>query len=181
MVKKSIIYSVAAAAIFLNLVVPACGGKNNGTNYGPNTVCFNGQVCTQGQYGGVPLFGNSPISTNVDAYGSMAQFAIYASNYVSGQTGFAGSVSVSGQLYIAPNGYNCPSGTYTFQGNNLQFQANYGGSLGRISGPVQANNGLHINLNGEIVQGQDPNLSFSTQYYYSGSFSNSCDPGATAL
>jgi hypothetical protein len=181
MVKKSIIYFVALAALFLNLIIPACGSKNNGANYGANTVCFNGQVCTNGTYGGVPLFGNQPITTSVDTFGSAAQFAIYASNYVSGQSNFTGSVSLTGELSLAPNGYNCPPGNYTFSGNSLNFQANFGGSLGLISGTVQISNGPTIYLNGQIFQGQDPMQSVQTYYFYRGNFGISgCDPNNIA-
>jgi len=170
MTRRYLALTVATLAIFLNLVIPACGSKNN-NNSNPNaysTSCLNG-VCNG--INGTPMFPTA-IMTSIDNYGSGAQIMIYS-------TGGA-SVMIQAQVYISPSQGVCQPGTFMVQGSG-SWQPNYGGTLGLLQGSLTGSGGFSVQLSGEVFGGQDPYLSAPTQYFYQGHFANSCDPNSTAL
>jgi hypothetical protein len=179
MTRRYFALTVILVALALNLVFPACGSKSGNTAYSPysNFSCIPGQQCNG--INGTPMF-PAPVMTSVDSYGSSAQMMIYASGYSAGYGNYSGPVTVQAIVMISPsNQYGCPPGQYMLQGQG-SFQANYGGTLGAITGQMSGQSGFQVQLNGEIYGGQDPYESQQTQFFYMGSFANSCDPGDIA-
>jgi hypothetical protein len=174
--KKYLAFGLGAVALVLNLMIPACGSKNSiNSPYASSYICTTGQVCTG--VNGTPMF-PAAILTSIDSFGSGAQMQIYASGYTAGSN--QSQVTVQAQVYIAPNNYGCPPGTYYVQGTG-NWAPNYGNSLGLVTGVLSGSGGFQVQLNGEVHNGQDTSQSQATQFYYQGSFGNSCDPNSVAL
>ncbi len=172
MTRRYLALTVLVFAIFINLVIPACGSKNNNNSnqypYGVGTSCING-VCSG--VGGTPMFPTA-IMTTIDNYGSGAQIMIYSTG---GTT-----VNVQAQVYISPQQGLCQPGTFMVQGSG-SWQPNYGGTLGFIQASMTGSGGFSVQLSGEVYGGQDPYQSQPTQFFYQGHFANSCDQNAQAL
>jgi hypothetical protein len=176
MKNKCIALSLAAVGLALNLMIPACGSQNSiNSPYGSAFACTSGQVCTG--VNGTPMF-PAAVLTSIDSYGSAAQIQIYASGYTAGSSN--SQVTVQALVYIAQNGYGCPPGTYAVQGTGT-WVPNYGGSLGLVSASLSGSSGFAVQMSGQVMNGQDPAQSQGTQFYFRGTFANSCDPNAIAL
>ena len=172
MSRRFLALTVALAAILLNLIIPACGSKNETGSPYATAQCLPGVACTG--VTGTPLT-PYPILTAIDSYGSMAQIMIYSTGTQTG--GYSGQVTVQAQVYMSPYQQYCPPGNYAVQGTG-SFQANYGGTLGLVQSSMTGSSGFTVQLSGEVYQGQDPFQTQATQFYYMGSFANSCDSHA---
>jgi hypothetical protein len=169
MKRKLLPLTIALLTIGLNLIIPACGSHNSTNSPYYNQACAFGTSCTG--VNGTPIF-PYPFTTAIDATGSMAQIMIYA------QGSSYSNVTVQAQVIISPyNTWGCPPGQYMVQGTGA-FQPNYGGTLGYIQAAMTGSSGFQVQLGGEVYAGP-PNDPFTgQQYYYMGSFANSCDPSA---
>jgi len=170
MTRRYLALFVAVFALFINLVIPACGSKDSGnTNpYAYSTSCLNG---TCAGISGTPMFPTA-IMTTIDNSGSGAQIMIYASGN--------GTAMIQAQVYISPGQMLCQPGTYMVQGSGI-WQPNVGGTLGHIQGQLTGTSGFSVSMSGEVYGGQDPYISQPTQYFYQGNFGNGCNPSAFAL